>query len=154
MRAQLGLDQAECVGLRRGADRVESLEFFAGLGLPISEVWGMSETSCCATVNPPGAIRIGTCGHAAARASSCGWPRTASSGPRPDADARLPRRPRARPREAIDADGWLHTGDIGQFDDDGYVTIVDRKKELIINAGGKNMSPANIEARAQGAARR
>jgi long-subunit acyl-CoA synthetase (AMP-forming) len=54
-------------------------------------------------------------------------------------------------RETIDADGWLHTGDVATIDSEGFVAIVDRKKELIINAAGKNMSPANIEARLKGA---
>ena len=56
-----------------------------------------------------------------------------------------------RTAEALDDDGWLHTGDVATIDDDGYVTIVDRKKELIISAAGKNMSPANIEAALKGA---
>ena len=56
-----------------------------------------------------------------------------------------------RTAEALDDDGWLHTGDVATIDEDGYVTLIDRKKELIISAGGKNMSPANIEATLKGA---
>ena len=121
------------------------IEFWHGLGLPLCEVYGMSETTGVATVNAPGAVRIG----------SVGRPLPGVDVALSDAGEVLMRGPvlmrgyRNRPdatAEALDADGWLHSGDIGVFDDDGYLRIVDRIKELIINAAGKNMSPANIEA--------
>jgi long-chain acyl-CoA synthetase len=122
------------------------LEFFDALGMPICEVWGMSETSCIVTTNRPGATRFGSVGQPLdgmelwiaddGELLVRGALVMAGYGNRPDLTA-----------AAIDADGWLHTGDIARIDDDGYVWIVDRKKELIINAAAKNMSPANIEAR-------
>jgi long-subunit acyl-CoA synthetase (AMP-forming) len=121
------------------------LEFFAALGLPINEGYGMTESSAVATMNREGARRLGTVGR-----------------PLPGVEARLAddgellvrgrlvmrgyRNNPGKTAEAVDADGWLHTGDIAEIDGDGFVKIVDRKKELIINAAGKNMSPANIEA--------
>jgi long-chain acyl-CoA synthetase len=145
IRAKLGFDQCEWLATGGAPTPLEVLGFFADLGLEIGELFGMSETSCVITCNPPGAVKVGTCGTALAGVelmlAEDGELLTRSEmvmvGYRGDA---------ARTREAIDADGWLHTGDIAEIDDDGYVTIVDRKKELIINAGGKNMSPANIEA--------
>jgi long-chain acyl-CoA synthetase len=112
--------------------------------MPICEVWGMSETSCIVTTNRPGATRLG----------SVGQPVDGMELWIADDGELLVRGPlvmagyRNRPdltAQAVDADGWLHTGDVGRIDDDGYVWIVDRKKELIINAAGKNISPANIE---------
>jgi long-subunit acyl-CoA synthetase (AMP-forming) len=103
----------------------------------------MSELSCCATINPPGDIRIGTVGTAIPGAELS----VAEDGELLVRGPLLTRGYRGQPEktaETIDPDGWLHTGDIATMDD-GYVTIVDRKKELIINAAGKNMSPANIE---------
>ena len=124
----------------------EVIEFFHAIGIPLAELWGMSETSGYGTCNPPEKIKIGTVGP-----------------PSPGAEIRLAddgevlirgpfimtgyRNQPEKTSEALDAEGWLHTGDIGEFDDDGYLRLVDRKKELIINAAGKNMSPANIEAK-------
>jgi len=120
------------------------LQYFHDLGLPLNEGWGMSELSAFATVNPPDELRMGTVGKAlpGVELKLLGDGELLVRGPlvmkgyRDDPE---------RTAEALDAEGWLHTGDIATIDDDGYVTIVDRKKELIINAAGKNMSPANIE---------
>jgi long-chain acyl-CoA synthetase len=145
IRAKLGFDECEWLATGGAPTPPEVLRFFGDLGLEICELFGMSETSCVIACNPPGAVKTGTCGTAIAGVelmlAEDGELLTRSEmlmvGYRGDA---------ARTEETIDADGWLHTGDIAEIDDDGYVTIVDRKKELIINAGGKNMSPANIEA--------
>ncbi len=129
---------------------VELLEFFDALGLPICEVWGMSETSCIVTTNRPGRTRYG----------SVGLPLDGMELRIADDGELLVRGPlvmagyRGRDdltAEAVDAEGWLHTGDVARIDDDGYAWIVDRKKELIINAAGKNMSPVNIEMRLKAA---
>jgi long-subunit acyl-CoA synthetase (AMP-forming) len=124
---------------------VEALEFVLALGIPLCEGWAMSETSPTATLNRPSAIRPGTVGRAMPDVEV----RVADDGEllvRSPGVMRGYRNDPERTDEAVDADGFMHTGDIGSIDEDGYVRILDRKKELIINAAGKNMSPANIEA--------
>ncbi len=144
LREKLGLDQLRWSVSGAAPIPRETLAFFAGLGIPIAEVWGMSELSCVASVIHPRDARLGTVGKLLPGLEG-----------RIDDDGEfLVRGPlvmkgyRKEPEkttEAVDPDGWLHTGDILEMDDDGFLRIVDRKKELIINAGGKNMSPSNIE---------
>ena len=146
VRAKLGLDQVRTSFAGAAPTPIEVLEYFEALGLPICEVWGMSELSCVATANPPGAAKLGTVGKPIPGVEL----KLAEDG---ELLARGPllmkgyRHDPEKTAEAIDSEGWMHTGDVAEIDEDGYVTIVDRKKELIINAAGKNMSPANIEAR-------
>jgi long-subunit acyl-CoA synthetase (AMP-forming) len=105
----------------------------------------MSETCGLGTVNRPGHVKIGTVGPAAPGVEV----KLAEDGEVLCRGEFLMSGYRNKPEqtaETIDADGWLHTGDIGTLDEDGFLKIVDRKKEIIINAAGKNMSPANIEA--------
>jgi long-chain acyl-CoA synthetase len=145
LREHLGLDQADRFVAGAAPTPVEVLEFFAAIGIPICELWGLSETTCVATINPPERIKIGTVGPPIAGVEL----RLAADGEvlvRGDIVMPAYRNLPEKTEEAIDVQGWLHTGDIGELDDDGYLSIVDRKKELIINAAGKNMSPANIEA--------
>jgi long-chain acyl-CoA synthetase len=144
LRAQIGLDRVRSLISGAAPIAPEVLEFFAALGLPICEVWGMTETSLIATINPQDAIRIGTVGLPlpGVELSLADDGELLVRGP---TIMRGYRKDPERTAETIDSEGWLHTGDIAEIDGDGYVRIVDRKKELIINSAGKNMSPANIE---------
>jgi long-subunit acyl-CoA synthetase (AMP-forming) len=146
VRAMLGLDQLQACNVGAAPTPVEVLEFFHAIGVPIAELWGLSETCGYGTTNPPeGPIKLGTVG-----------PPGPGSEIKLDTDGEILvrgafvmrgyRNLPDKTAEVLDDDGWFRTGDIGEMDDDGYLKIVDRKKELIINAAGKNMSPANIEA--------
>jgi long-chain acyl-CoA synthetase len=144
LRAKLGLDQVRWAVSGAAPIPKETLAFFSSIGIPIAEVWGMSELSCVASVSHPREARLGTVGKLLPGLEA----KIAEDGEylvRGPLVMKGYRREPAKTAEAIDADGWLHTGDILDVDADGYLRIVDRKKELIINAAGKNMSPANIE---------
>ena len=121
-----------------------TLAFFIGIGIPIAELWGMSELSCIATLSHPRDARLGSVGKLLP-GLDCKIAEDGEFLVRGPLVMKGYRKEPAKTAEAIDADGWLHTGDILDADPDGYLRVVDRKKELIINASGKNMSPANIE---------
>ena len=150
LRRQLGLDEAVAVSVGAAPTPVEVLEFFHAIGIPVGELWGMSETCGVATCNPPEKIKLGTVGPPVPGVEM----KLADDGEvlvRSDANMPGYRNMPEKTAETIDAEGWLHTGDIGELDEDGYLSIVDRKKELIINAAGKNMSPASIESKLKAA---
>jgi long-chain acyl-CoA synthetase len=145
LRKMLGFDEVRAVYVGAAPTPLEVLEFFHAIGIPLAELWGMSETCGAGCVNPPERIKLGTVGPPAPGVEIS----LAEDGEvlvRGDTVMLGYRGDPAKTAETIDPDGWLHTGDIGVLDEDGYLRIVDRKKELIINAAGKNMSPANIEA--------
>jgi long-subunit acyl-CoA synthetase (AMP-forming) len=143
LRAELGLDQAACVQSGAAPCPSEVVEFFHAIGLPLTEIWGMSETSAAGTMGTVDELRIG----------SVGRPLPGIELRRDDDGELLVRGPvvmrgyRGEPEKTAQVlqDGWLRTGDIATIDQAGFVRIIDRKKDIIINAAGKNMSPANIE---------
>jgi long-chain acyl-CoA synthetase len=120
------------------------LEFFWAAGMPIYEVYGMTEATVLTHGNRPGAVRLG----------SVGKPLSFVEDKLADDGEILIRgktvflgyyKNEEATHEAVDADGWLHTGDIGKRDADGFLSIVDRKKHIIITSGGKNITPSNVE---------
>ncbi len=144
IREGLGLDELRYALSGAAPISAELLTFFKAVGIEILEVYGMTESTAVITANTPGNVAIGTVGTPLpgieVRIAEDG--ELLARGPiitpgylnRPEATA-----------EAIDADGWLHTGDLASMDGRGFVRIVGRKKELLITAGGKNLSPNNIE---------
>ncbi|MGO8767471.1 MAG: AMP-dependent synthetase/ligase [Mycobacterium sp.] len=144
VRDALGLDQLRWGVTAAAPIPVETLEFFWGLGIPVYEVWGLSENAGGATSNRPGANKVGSVGKAlrGVEISVADDGELLIRGP---VVMRGYRHQPEKTADAIDADGWLHTGDIGTLDAEGFVTIVDRKKELLVNEAGKNLSPNNIE---------
>ena len=120
--------------------------FFRGIGVTILEGYGLTETSAATTVNRPDAIKIGTVGQPFPGASV----KVAPDGELMLAGAQIFKGYWNNPTataEAIEPDGWFHSGDIGEIDDQGFVKITGRKKELIVTAGGKNVAPAVLEDR-------
>ncbi|MGW4326242.1 fatty acid--CoA ligase FadD11 [Nocardia sp. NPDC004573] len=144
LRAKLGLDRVRWAMSGAAPIPAETLGFFAGLGIPIAEIWGMSELTCICSVSHPADARLGTVGKLLPGMRA----RLADDGELHVHGPLVMKGYRGEPgktAEAVDPEGWLRTGDVITIDEDGYLRVVDRKKELIINSAGKNMSPTNIE---------
>ncbi|MGB8651324.1 MAG: long-chain fatty acid--CoA ligase [Mycobacteriales bacterium] len=144
LRALLGLDRTEWFSSASAPLPPDVARFFAGLGIVICDVYGMTETTGAVTVNSPDAFALGTVGRPlpGCEVAIAEDGEILLRGPlttrgylhRDDLTADL-----------LDSDGWVHTGDVGAVDADGYLTIVDRKKELLITSAGENIAPALIE---------
>jgi long-subunit acyl-CoA synthetase (AMP-forming) len=144
VRARLGFDQARMLCVSSAPVAKETLDFFASLGMPIMEAYGMSECTGPTTMSVPARYRLGRAGYAIPATEL----RIAEDG---EVLMRGPHvflgyyKNEEATRETLDAEGWIHSGDVGELDADGFLRITDRKKELIITAGGKNIAPQHLE---------
>lgn len=144
IRERVGLDAIKVASSGAAPIAPELIEWFFAIGVPIAEVYGQSEDTGPTSWNRPGAIKIGTVGQAIPGVEV----KLADDGELlvrgGNVTAGYYKEPELT-RETFDAEGWLHSGDIATIDEQGYIRIVDRKKEIIITAGGKNIAPSNIE---------
>ncbi|MEU8357792.1 AMP-binding protein [Nonomuraea sp. NPDC048882] len=145
LRERLGMRRVRYAASGAAPIAPDVLKFYMGIGLPMHEVYGMSENTAIATANRPGRVRLGTVGE-----------------PHPGAEVKIDeatgeimtrhpgnfagywRNPRAT-ADVLDEDGWLHTGDVGEWAEGTHIRITDRMKDIIITAGGKNIAPSEIE---------
>ena len=149
VKKNLGLDRTKCVGVGAAPISMESLEYFLSLDIPLLECYGMSETGGPHTGNKPGRHRLGSIGPCI---DGC---RAKIFNPDKDGEGEIIMSSRnimmgylfneEKTKEAIDEEGWLHSGDLGTELDDGYFKVTGRLKELIITAGGENVAPIPIE---------
>jgi len=145
IRARIGLDRVRHAVTGAAPTPREVLEFFHAIGLPLSDMWGMSEIGVLGTRSPSDRIKLGSIGITLPGVEA----RLAPDGELQVRGGMVMRgyyKDPEKTAETIDPEGWLSTGDVAKVDAEGYYTIVDRKKELIITAGGKNISPANLES--------
>ncbi len=144
LREKLGMSRVRMALSGAAPIAPQVLEFLWAIGIPVREGYGMTENTAQATLTPPDDIRIGKVGVAVpgmeVRIAEDGEILTRG----PGNFVGYFKNPEAT-RDTVDDDGWLHTGDIGELDADGFLTITDRKKDIIITAGGKNISPSEIE---------
>ncbi len=145
VRAGLGMGRVALAASGAAPIRRDVLDFFAAVGVPIYEVYGLSETCGPGTWNYAGVFKLGTVGPVLPEVEL----RIAGDGEvlfrGPNVFAGYFKSPEET-AEALAGDGWFHTGDLGELDDEGFLSITGRKKELIITSGGKNIAPAGIEA--------
>jgi long-chain acyl-CoA synthetase len=144
IRARIGFDRLRYSNSGGAPLAQEIAEFFHALGILIVEGYGLSECTTGATVNHQDAFRFGTVGQAMPGVEI----RIAEDGEillRSDTIFAGYYKDGAATDAVLDADGWLHTGDVGHLDEDGFLTITDRKKDILVTAGGKNVAPQNIE---------
>lgn len=144
VRARLGLDEVQIAITAAAPINPDLVKFFMTIGIPLFELYGMSETTGPASTNLPGAYKIGSVGKALPGVEVV----TAEDGEllmRGGVITKGYYKLDEATREAFDPDGWLHSGDLARIDEDGFVWIVGRKKEIIITAAGKNIAPAKLE---------